>query len=284
LSLRSRFFTALFNSPLHESTSRIVRLTPPHPSTFVWALHHLYTGAMSLDHKKLLEAAITSGDTGTFWGLYQNASFLDCATLIDECMEVLRIWVAQAECPHFPSASASWTAIFRHPAFHASLVPPIALAKLLQPVQSTSIGLFVLLSWLSHQEGQSASALHAIPLELAAVIDTCAAQAMTHGAAWLKGVQEAFPAVFHLVFTDKVWLTHFAQVEARGNYPFCKRCGKQVPPNARLEYTCATMQHPGRYRPYNYDFESGGWSCCGAIYKRTEGCTNMVKQHVFPRW
>jgi hypothetical protein len=83
----------MFSSPLRESTSRVVQLTPPHPSTFLLALHHLYTGVLSLDHKKLLETALNRGDGDTFWGLYQNANFLDCATLMDECMEVLGAWM-----------------------------------------------------------------------------------------------------------------------------------------------------------------------------------------------
>lgn len=97
LSLRSRFFEALFSSPLRESKTRVVQLTPPCVKTLVCALHHLYTGALSSQHVQMLDAAINQGDAETFWGLYENASFLDCPSLTRECMAVLGLWLTRAQ-------------------------------------------------------------------------------------------------------------------------------------------------------------------------------------------
>jgi hypothetical protein len=181
----------MFSSPLRESTSRVVRLTPPDPSTFIWALHHLYTGIILPRHKKLLVASLDKGDAGTFWGLYENASFLDCATLMEECMGVLGAWVDafalnfdSRHGPQFrelvrvhqagpdqrsprhrgegyffsmPDVLAPPRAVFSHPSFQPSNVGPAALVKMLRVIRLTGLAslplrLFMLLSWLDKEE------------------------------------------------------------------------------------------------------------------------------------
>jgi hypothetical protein len=204
----------------------MVQLTPPDPSTFVWALHHLYTGILLPRHKKLLKAALDKGDGDTFWGLYQNANFLDCATLMDECMEVLRIWVAkadswdnlgyyQSQLTTYAAACDPRHAVFRHPAFQPSIVWPAALVKLLGSLHSVPLRLFLVLSWLDNEEreGLQRKDLQVASKELASAIDKCASEAVKAGSKLLKPALDAFPSVFHHVITAKLMMPCMEQLE-----------------------------------------------------------------------
>jgi hypothetical protein len=309
LSLRSRFFTALFTSPLHESTSRVVRLTPPDPSTFVWALHHLYTGALSPEHEKLLVAALDKGDGDTFWGLYQNANFLDCVTLMDECMEVLRIWVAKAEdWGHLGYYQSHLTAcafgcdprhaVFRHPTFQPSIVWPAALVKLLGFLHSVPLRLFLVLSWLDNEEreGQQANDQQVASRELGRAIDKCASEAMKAGSRLLMPALEAFPSVFHRVITPKLMMPRLQQLEQQAKDAEaslekvkwdaellrCTRCRKKVPRSLMDEPdACVIYEHYGTYDLHQVG-HGGGWSCCHAARKANVGCLVRRSQHRAP--
>jgi hypothetical protein len=313
LSLRSRFFTALFTSPLQESTSRVVRLTPPDPPTFIWALHHLYTGELFPEHEKLLVGALDKGDGDTFWGLYQNASFLDCATLMDECMEVLRIWVAKAEewgyLGYYQSqltACASGCdprdAVFRHPAFQPSIVWPAALVKLLGFLHSVPLRLFIVLSWLDNEEreGQQAKDMQVASEELGGAIDRVASEAVKAGSRLLRPALEAFPSVFHRVITPKLMMPRLEQLEQElrderaslakvqvsldmvkqdAELLRCTRCERLVPRSLMDEPdACVVYEHCGTYDLYQVG-HGGGWSCCHAPRKAHVGCIVSPGHH-----
>jgi hypothetical protein len=305
----------MFSSPLRESTSRVVQLTPPHPSTFIWALHHLYTGALSHDHKELLVAALDKGDGDTFWGLYQNASFLDCPTLMDECMEVLRIWVANGHewgyLGYYQSHLTTCTsvcnprhAVFRHPAFQPSIVWPAALVKLLGSLHSVPQRLFLVLSWLDNEEreGQQAKDLQAHCKELRRAIKKCASEAMKAGSWLLRPALEAFPSVFHRVITPKLMMPCLQQLEQEvkdekasletvkasveklkkdAELLWCWRCGNKVPRSLMDEAdACISMDHSGTYETHRIG-HGGGWSCCQAIRKDSQGCSLKRGKHIF---
>jgi hypothetical protein len=299
----------------------VVQLTPPHPSTLVWALHHLYTGALSPEHKTFLVAALDKGDGDAFWGLYQNASFLDCPTLMDECMEVLRIWVAKAEdwghlgyyqSQPIPSASACDPvhAIFRHPTFQPSIVWPAPLVKLLGFLHSVPLRLFLVLSWLDNEEreGQQANDQQVASTELASAIDQCASEAVKAGSKLLQPALEAFPSVFHRVITPKLMMPRLQQLEQevkdekasldkvqaslanvqarmaemRWNAELL-RCSKcnKQVPRSLMDEANACV-FMGHSGTYRMQNRHvGEWSCCEGTRKDSNGCKLTRSQHVF---
>jgi hypothetical protein len=267
----------------------VVQLTPPHPSTFVWALHHLYTGALSRDHKELLKVALDKGDADTFWGLYQNASFLDCATLMDECIGVLEVF-AQRLAPYRNETAVQlftkWACVpgsdhpsagFRHPSFQPSNVGPVALVKMLHlnfvhSEAPAALRLFMLLSWMDNEECEGQQDY---PVELTQMIDVYASRAIQAGSKLLKAALDAFPSVFHRVITPERMLPHLEKLEKVAHdaeLMYCENCRELFPRSTFGDSVCLTVGHSGSY------IEGSGWSCCRAP-REGEGCSILRGEH-----
>jgi hypothetical protein len=268
---------------------REVELELPDPEAADATIQFLYTGLLEWE-------MIDSNDV--LFALLRNAAFLQSPALVTACCqrlgERLRL--------RWPEANAP---LCTAPHFCPSLVPAALICAVLQDRDIRAARkVYITMAWLKGGPDED------VPSELDEMRPSLDELVGGLDFSTLQELHKRFPKSFDLVVRASAMLPSMDQdhremraLRDRARTQECRRCQQMVAYVLREEETCLVEYHPGTYTLYQPGKRApsllcslkqlligahalpvttgygGGWSCCGEIRKRTQGCEREWEEH-----